>query len=217
MQSYIEKNPESDFSEAIRNLYLELMAQKSGLKQRIVVITSVKPGDGKTMIANGLAAVAEAFDVPSKVIEFDRHFQHEPPEMKSGVEVDAKAEPADISASKQVTPIQPAVIRPIEESAWRAESQPLLPRQLIDMTDRWSLIIVEAPPILRSRDAKALAANATDIILVMEWGGVTPGALKAIRKLFGRVEIGAVINRVNLKAHARRGYGDAIDYAAKYT
>lgn len=216
MQSYIEKNPDSDFSEAIRNLYLELMSHKSGLKQRVVVITSVKAGDGKTTIANGLAAVAEAFDVPSKVIEFDRHFQASPPEIKPGVEVDATAQPAEMSSSKQVTPIQPAVIRPIEESAWRGESQPLLPRQLIDMTDRWSLIIVEAPPILRSRDAKALAANATDVIVVMEWGGVTPGALKAIRKAFGRVEIGAVINRVNMKAHARRGYGDTIDYASRY-
>lgn len=216
MQSYIEKNPESDFSESIRNLYLELMSQKSGLKQRVVVITSVKAGDGKTTIANGLAAVAEAFDVPSKVIEFDRHFQYGPPEMKSGVEVDATAHPADMSSSKQVTPIQPAVIHPIEETSWRGESQPLLPRQLVDMTDRWSLIIVEAPPILRSRDAKALAANATDVLIVMEWGGVTPGALKAIRKAFGRVEIGAVVNRVNLKAHARRGYGDTIDYASRY-
>lgn len=216
MQSYIEKNPDSDFSEGIRNLYLELMSHKAGLKQRVVVITSVKAGDGKTTIANGLAAVAEAFDVPAKVIEFDRHFQYGPPEMKSGVEVDATAQPAEMSSSKQVTPIQPAVIRPIEESAWRGESQPLQPRQLIDMTDRWSLIIVEAPPILRSRDAKALAANATDVIVVMEWGGVTPGALKAIRKAFGRVEIGAVINRVNMKAHARRGYGDTIDYAARY-
>ncbi len=216
MQGYIEKNPESDFSEAIRNLYLELMAQKPGLKQRIVVVTSVRPGDGKTTIANGLAAVAGAFDVPAKVIEFDRHFQYGPPEMKSGVEVDAKAEPAEMSSSKQVTPIQPAVIRPIEESAWRGEATPLLPRQLIDMTDRWSLIIVEAPPILRSRDAKALAANATDVIVVLEWGAVTPGALKAIRKAFGRVEIGAVINRVNMKAHARRGYGDTIDYATRY-
>ena len=216
MQSYIEKNPDSDFSEAIRNLYLELMSQKSGLKQRVVVITSVKAGDGKTTIANGLAAVAEAFDVPAKVIEFDRHFQYGPPEMKSGVEVDAMAQPADMSASTQVTPIHPAVIRPIDESAWRGEQQPLLPRQLIDMTDRWSLIIVEAPPILRSRDAKALAANATDVIVVLEWGGVTPGALKAIRKAFGRVEIGAVINRVNIKAHARRGYGDTIDYATRY-
>lgn len=216
MQSYIEKNPESDFSESIRNLYLELMAQKSGLKQRVVVITSVKAGDGKTTIANGLAAVAEAFDVPAKVIEFDRHFQYGPPDMKSGVEVDATAQPAEMSSSKQVTPIQPAVIRPIEDSAWRGESQPLLPRQLIDMTDRWSLIIVEAPPILKSRDAKALAANATDVLIVMEWGNVTPGALKAIRKAFGRVEIGAVINRVNMKAHARRGYGDTIDYATRY-
>ncbi len=216
MQSYIEKNPESDFSEAIRNLYLELMAQNSGLKQRIVVITSVKAGDGKTMIANALAAVAETFGVPSKVIEFDRTFQYEPTEMKQGVEVDARAHPAKMSASMQVTPIQPAAIRPIEDSAWLGDSQPLLPRQLIDMTDRWSLIIVEAPPILRSRDAKALAANATDVLLVMEWGGVTPGALKAIRKAFGRVEIGAIINRVNMKAHARRGYGDTIDYAVRY-
>jgi uncharacterized protein involved in exopolysaccharide biosynthesis/Mrp family chromosome partitioning ATPase len=216
MQSYIEKNPESDFSEAIRNLYLELMAQNSGLKQRIVVITSVKAGDGKTMIANALAAVAETFGVPSKVIEFDRTFQYEPTEMKQGVEVDARAHPAEMSASMQVTPIQPAAIRPIEDSAWLGDSQPLLPRQLIDMTDRWSLIIVEAPPILRSRDAKALAANATDVLLVMEWGGVTPGALKAIRKAFGRVEIGAIINRVNMKAHARRGYGDTIDYAVRY-
>ncbi|HBS34670.1 MAG TPA: hypothetical protein DEA50_06280 [Parvularcula sp.] len=216
MRSYIEKNPDSDFSESIRNLYLELMSQKSGLRQRVVVITSVKAGDGKTTIANGLAAVAEAFDVPSKVIEFDRHFQYGPPEMKSGVEVDATATEAETSSSVQVTPIQPAVIRPIEEAEWRGEAQPLLPRQLIDMTDRWSLIIVEAPPILRSRDAKALAANATDVLVVMEWGGVSPGALKAIRKAFGRVEIGAVINRVNLKAHARRGYGDSIDYAARY-
>jgi polysaccharide biosynthesis transport protein len=217
MQSYIEKNPESDFAEAIRNLYLEIMSQKPGLKQRVVVITSVKAGDGKSTIANGLSAVAEAFDVPSKVIEFDRHFQYGPPEMKSGVEVNARAEPAEpSSASKEVTPLQPAVMHPIDDASWRGESMPLQPRQLIDMTDRWSLIIVEAPPILRSRDAKALAANATDVIVVLEWGAVTPGALKAIRKAFGRVEIGAVINRVNMKAHARRGYGDAIDFAARY-
>ncbi len=215
MQGYIEKNPDSDFAEAIRNLYLELMSQKPGLKQRVVVITSVRAGDGKSTIANGLAAVAEAFDVPAKVIEFDRHFQYGPPGMKSGVEVDATAQPPD-SSSKQIVPSPPTIIRPIEESGWRGETMPLQSRQLIDMTDRWSLILVEAPPILRSRDAKALAANATDVIVVLEWGAVAPGALKAIRKAFGRVEIGAVINRVNMIAHARRGYGDSIDYATRY-
>ncbi len=218
LQAYLDKNPSSDFAESIRNLYLELMSQAPTQRQRVVVITSVKGGDGKSTIANGLAAVAEAFSVSAKVMEFDRRFEFGPAKMKAaGVELDVSARNQDENTSgKDNLPVQKSRVRPIEEPRWSAESSPLLPAQLSELHDLWGLVIIEAPPILKSRDAKALAANATDVIVVMEWGGVSPGALKAIRKAFGRVDVSAVINRVNMKAHARLGYGDTIDYAAKY-
>lgn len=219
LQAYLEKNPSSDFAESIRNLYLELMSQGPADRQRVVVITSVRPGDGKSTIANGLAAIAEAFAVPSKVMEFDRRFEFGPARMKSGVEVDAPAQTQaseDRDPPRDNLPVQRSKVRPIDDAAWSGEPSPLLPAQLSDLKERWGLVIIEAPPILKSRDAKALAAAATDVIVILEWGGVSPGALRAIRKAFGRVEVAAVINRVNLKAHARRGYGDTIDYAARY-
>jgi uncharacterized protein involved in exopolysaccharide biosynthesis len=222
LQAYLEKNPSSEFAESIRNLYLELMSRGPAERQRVVVITSVRPGDGKSTIANGLAAIAEAFSVSAKVMEFDRRFEFGPARMKSGVELDASARPtgspdaSDREGSRDNLPVQRSKVRPIDDATWSGESAPMLPAQLSDLKDRWGLVIIEAAPILKSRDAKALAATATDVILVLEWGGVSPGALRAIRKAFGRVEVSAVINRVNMKAHARRAYGDTIDFAAKY-
>ncbi len=217
LQGYLEKDPSSDFAESVRNLYLELMSQGPAQKQRVVILTSVKAGDGKSTIGSGLAAVAQTFGVAAKVIEFDRRFGSGPANIKTGVELEGSSRsPDDVPGGRDNLPVQKARIRPIDDAKRAGEAVPLLPAQLSDLNDRWGLVIIEAPPILKSRDAKALAANATDVVVVMEWGGVSPGALRAIRKAFGRVDVSAVINRVNMKAHARRGYGDSIDYAAKY-
>ncbi len=216
LRSYIQNNQTSDYFEAIRNLFLELISKDTDHEPRLVVMTSVMPGDGKTTIANSLSEMASMFDCRAIVVSLDRRNNIRP--VSANAEIDANEERMVTAAVAQMSEGRAIVTAApqggqISTYGENGVSLRSLPRQLQKLGESWDLIIIEAPPVLRSRDAKALAAYADDILVVMEWGGVKPDALRAVRDVFDGIEIAAILNRVDLRKHAQRGYGDAIQFS----
>ncbi|MGF1543321.1 MAG: GumC family protein [Parvularculaceae bacterium] len=217
LRGYIQNNQTSDFYEATRNLFLELISRDVPHRPRLVVMTSVTAEDGKSTIANALSEMASMFDCRAVVVGLDRNNNLKPVTANADIDdEDARSVTAavtEMSAGGDVAMFNDgASLTSFNDGGVSLRS---LPRQLEELGERWDLIIVEAPPVLRSRDAKALAAYASDILVVMEWGRVRPGALRAVREVFDDIKVGAVMNRVNLKAHAERAYGDAIQFSMR--
>ena len=202
IREYLAENTQSDFTEAIRNLYLELISSGVSHNPRIVVVTSVLPDEGKSIVANGLSAMAGFFDQRAITINLDNDARGRPPVANQSQQMEAGELPAGENGSS---------LYPVEGP--RTVSLRDLPGQLEDLRERWDIIIVEAPPILKARDAKVLASYADDVLVVMEWAKTPAGAVKAAKEVFSGIDVGVILNRVNLMTHARLAYGDSVQYA----
>ncbi len=182
--AYLRENAGADFTEAIRNLYLEVVSDGPVKGGRIVVVTSVLPDEGKTLVASGVHAMAKQFEHRAAIVTIDDLADD------AGGAGGSSAEALDMTLQA-------------------------LSAQIDEMRDRFDMIIVDAPAILKSRDAKVLANLADDMLVVVEWGKTPAGALKAAREVLGPIDVGVVLNRVNMKAHANFAYGDMAQYAHK--
>jgi capsular exopolysaccharide synthesis family protein len=83
----------------------------------------------------------------------------------------------------------------------------------------YDLVILDSPPVLAASDALVLSRIVDATVFVVRWERtprpIVLGALKQIHSA-GGVIAGAVLTRVNVKKHARFGYGDQGYYYGRY-
>jgi Mrp family chromosome partitioning ATPase len=85
-------------------------------------------------------------------------------------------------------------------------------RLLERLRDQYDLVVINAPAILAVRDATTLSGIADSTLMVVHWGKTTIEQLRAAMKLLHTPVAGAVFNQVDYAEHARRGYGDAVQF-----
>src|SRR5262249_8023787 len=93
-------------------------------------------------------------------------------------------------------------------------------RSLLDsLRDRYDLIVPDAPPVLAVSDALVLSHHADATLFLIRWEetprSVVLGALKLLRTQ-GSGLAGFVMSRVNVRKHAKYGYGDSAYYQGTY-
>jgi uncharacterized protein involved in exopolysaccharide biosynthesis/Mrp family chromosome partitioning ATPase len=217
----VREQPRSFFVEALRNLVIELETRRTNAGSQVIVVTSPLPDEGKTTVAKGLAAAAAAIGRSTVVVDLDmrkRGRSHE----NFTTDNDVVAFLTDKAALDDVLspPSDPASYAAISVTQFATDPGGLLEsprlRQLFaELRERFDLIVVNAPPILPVHDAKSLARLADGALLVLRWGRTTPEVARIAVEMFGEGIIGAVVNRVDYRKHARRGYGDAIEHSAR--
>jgi len=222
MHATISKRPRSRFTEAVRNVLIELEAVKTGRNQ-VVLITSPLDGEGKNTIATSLAAAASAIGRRAVVVDFDlRHPAAEPDTAVPGhggvvayLSGSARMDELPVPAAESRFEMIDVGSVPVDPGALIAS--PRLPVMIDQLRARYDLVILNAPPILPVRDAKTLADLSDATILVLRWGRSRPEAARVAMDVFERPIAGAVINRVNYARHAGRRYGDAIHLMSNAT
>lgn len=222
MHTTITRRPRSRFTEAVRNVLIELEAVKVGGNQ-VVLVTSPLDGEGKNTIATSLAAAASAIGRRAVVVDFDlRHPAAEPDAAIPGhggvvayLSGSARMDELAVVAAESRFEMIDVGSVPVDPGALIAS--PRLPVMIDQLRARYDLVILNAPPILPVRDAKTLAELSDATILVLRWGRSRPEAARVAMEVFERPIAGAVINRVNYARHAGRRYGDAIHLMSKAT
>ena len=218
----VNARPRSRFAEAMRNLLIELEGRRTGASH-VVVITSPLEAEGKNTIAKSLAATATRVDLRVVVVDFDLRR----PELALGntggdepqtgvvayLAGDASYDQLTVSHDGQPFASLGAGRAPFDPGALL--SSPRLPRLIAQLREHYGLVILNAPPILPVRDAKMLADVADSTLLVLRWGKTDPEAARVAVQVFGKQITGAVINMVNMDAHAGRRYGDMIHHVAR--
>lgn len=222
MHRMVAGRPRSPFSESMRNLLIELEARVTSDGGRVIVVTSPLEGEGKSTVASSLAAAAGVIGRNAVLVNFD--LRRSPSgdvadiATESGVGVGTylakRAIVDDLVALEAEGHF--AVIGPGEkvDDPGTLIASPQLPELVDQLRHRFELVILNAPPILPVRDAKTLADHADATLLVLRWGRTSPEAAAAALQVFDRPVIGAVLNRVDYKAHAARRYGDAIHHVS---
>ena len=220
----VSAHPRSFFAEALRNLVIEIEARRTHAGSQVVVVTSALPDEGKTTVALGIAAAAASIGRSAAMVDLDlRRHETGEGEDDSGQRIadvvsfltdDAQLDDVLETDAGSMPFAAIRVDQPVGDPGGLLES-PRVAQLLAELRQRFQLIVINAPPILPVRDAKTLSGLADGTLMVVRWGVTDADAARTAVEVFGEGLVGVVINRVDYNKHAKSGFGDAIEYAAR--
>jgi polysaccharide biosynthesis transport protein len=233
-ESPVVQDPQSLFAEVARATYSEVLALNSNGGPQTVLITSPLPSEGKSVVALSLAVAAVAMGKRAIVVDLDLR--------KAGIiqQIQQRLDTPDLldllkgtvdlkqiaASGAQLSP-EPdfdgavvdmsrmallSVSKPVARPAAVIGSQRL--EQLLDnLRSKFDLIVLNAPPTLAVRDAVSMADLADHTLLVARWGRTTTDQMRAALELLDPERVdGVIYSHVDYAEHARRVYGDSIQY-----
>uniref|UniRef100_UPI0035CC6839 GumC family protein n=1 Tax=uncultured Sphingomonas sp. TaxID=158754 RepID=UPI0035CC6839 len=222
--------PQSLFSEVARNLASEIFEQRSAGVAQSILVTSPLPGDGKSSVALTIGAAAAAMGRRTIIVDLD--LRRPGPSVLRSIQANSGA-PDLLEMLKTGGEVRRLL--PCDDTALNGGGEPHLPvvlstreaihnpaaaliqgrqvdRLLDELRESFDLIVINAPAILAVRDARVLSGIADSTLIVVRWGVTTVEQLRAAMQLVQNDVSGAVFNQVDYAAHARRGYGDAVQF-----
>ena len=219
------QQPVSSYAEAIRSVRTALRFSNVDSPPKIVVVTSSVPEEGKSVFSVSLARSVARSGGRALLIDCDlRHptLSGLLAEPKGADLVSLFGEGADLSQLIQVD--EESSLHYIPTRGGTANPQDLLGSQqmknfLDSVRARYDLIVLDAPPVLAVTDALVLSHAADAALFMVRWEKtprpIALGALKLLQTQ-GRHLAGVVLTRVNVRKHARYGYGDYGYYYGRY-
>jgi len=225
-QDFVLKKPLSAFAESMRSLFTAILLQRpQGGKGIAIMFTSAVPSEGKTSIVSYLARVIARSGRKVVVLDCDlrRPRIHKAYGAKKGIgltdfitgakglenliQKDAKSDAHFISAGHHTEDPQELL---------RAERM----RYLVDrMKDHYDVVLLDAPPVLPVSDAKVLSVWADICVLVVKWRSTRRAAARTAMHQMETAKAnigGIVLSQVNVRRHAKYGYGDSGYYYGDY-
>jgi polysaccharide biosynthesis transport protein len=221
-------SPFAAYAEAFRSLAATMQLASPLHQPKVVLITSSLPGEGKTTLAVSLSVCTALLH--QRVLLIDLDFKR--PSILRELGGKAGLGMLDLLLNNS----RPAeVIRHIPElgldylAMHRCYVDPLIlsageemPRFLHELRGSYDCVIIDSSPVLGSAETRLLAAMADEILFVVKWGStrreLAQNALSLLRSRGGfpahqLQSVSAVIAQVDLKKHARYGYGDGSEYS----
>ncbi|MDB5713864.1 MAG: lipopolysaccharide biosynthesis protein [Sphingomonadales bacterium] len=227
-ESPVIREPQSLFAEVARSFHAEVAQLAVDGGAQSVLITSPLPGDGKSTIALSLVAAASAMGRRAIVVDLDLRrpgVLHRIQQQSDGPDlvdyltgsVDPQKllpVPSEAGGGRTIATFHPAVL---------SSREPVLdPASLVrvshinamfaQLRSQFDLIVINAPATLAVRDARTLVDVADSTIMVVNWSTTTIEQTRAALLLLHNKVAGIVFNKVDYAEHARRGYGDAVEF-----
>ncbi len=222
----IIKYPQSEFSEAMRTLYLGCRMMNSVRPRQVVMVTSCMPGDGKTSVSIGLAATAAADDRKTALVDLDFHnfriydnIGMKSPEFTLKDFLVGKCSLDSIVRSSPDLPGLDIVgldERPFGPSSLLTSDS--LSHLVQELRKNYDFVVFDTPPILSVDDANWLAPLIDGVILTVAWGKTTEHELweSASSLRLNRAPLfGTVINRIDPHKQARFGLSGVSKFSRK--
>ena len=235
-ESPVVSDPQSLFAEVARSTYAEVSSLLNRNKSQSVLITSPLPGDGKSVVALTLAVAAMVMGKRVAILDLDlrkasilQQVQQElnSPELldvlKGHININQLSGPAeDINALPLAWVDQAEIdfsrftllsaMKPVAEPAALLNSG-RMHKILEELKSKFDLIIVNAPATLAVRDARTMCEFTDNTVVVARWGWTTTDQMRATLELLGTENVaGVVFDQVDYAEHARRRYGDSIEF-----
>ncbi len=225
-EDYMVAKPTSAFGESIRSLHTGLLLSNVDKPPKVVLVTSALPEEGKTVIALSLVRMKALAGERAIIVDGDLrrprlHKKLKLPEKPGLVEFLADQASLDEIIHKDEATgahVLPAG-RPTPNSG-NLLSSDRMKLLLAELSERYDLVVLDSPPVLAVADARILARFADKTIFIVRWAEtrreVAMMGLKQIAEAGGDIA-GFALSRVNVKKHARYGYGDSGYYYGRYT
>ncbi|WP_205479981.1 GumC family protein [Sphingomonas arenae] len=226
----VTEDPQSLYAEVCRGLAAEVADLARHGRTQTVLITSPVMGDGKSTVALSLAAAAAASGRRAVVVDLDlrrpvgtilRSVQEQAGGNDIVAYLSGNADIARLLPSPTLVGEGPDgdVHQPVVLSAAEPVRNPStlmrlrrVNRLLAELHQQFDLIVINAPAALATRDARMLIEAADHTLMVVRWGRTTVEQVRATLQVLQEQVDGVVLNRVDYAEHARRGYGDSVQF-----
>jgi succinoglycan biosynthesis transport protein ExoP len=227
LHRHLIAKPRSAYTEAIRRVQVATMdALDTGQTSLVVLVTSSLPGEGKTTLALSLAASAACSDRKAVVVGLDLRR----PRLRSEADLTPSAGIVEyLSGEKMLEDVLYASGDHAGLDILPVSSAPLSPADLIrsprmasliaELRAYYDYIVLDSPPVLGMIDAKLLARLADAVLFVVRWEATDEAAAQTgLKNLVDRhtPPIGAVLTQVDVRRHAKRAYGESVQYHSRY-
>lgn len=217
--THMLQHPRSAFAQSLRTAYWSLSIAVPGGPATIVVSSS-HPGEGKSIIALGLARSRAAFGCKTLLIDADMRN----PSIHELLLSDNEVGLADyLSGSCKVPRTYTDGKTGMEFiTAGKPVGDPLslldskMMDELIDsVKQKYDLVVIDTAPIIAAPDACALSCKVDTTVLVVRWSHtpkkVVEHALRELARTPGHLS-GILLNMVDVGKHAQYQYGDSGAY-----
>ncbi len=208
------KNPRSHFTEVLRNIRIALDSSSDGKSGQVFGVVSIRPGEGKSTISRNLAAVAAVagrsvllIDGDVRTASLSRGLQQSMGiglrEMLSGRAAWEAALRREMNTGLHFLPFTAGAS---DANADDLLGMPEFRNLINEARLRYDLTIIDLAPLGPVSDARALVPALDGLIMVLEWGKVSPDTLTEILSVDPALHeklIGIALNKTDMSALAK--------------
>lgn len=212
LSRYGVEQPLTAFGEAVRTVRRRLLNGEG--RSQVVVVASSLPDEGKSTVAVNLAHSFAKSGLRTLLIDADVRKPSLPSEDSAGlVGLLAGGVPGERAVKlDRTTGLALLPVGPVADVAEAAEllGSPRMRALLDELRERFSVIILDAPPLLPVADTRELLDLADTALFVVEWNRTDPdsvGAALAAMAPNGHKVAGVLLNKVDARALPAYGYG----------
>jgi polysaccharide biosynthesis transport protein len=177
----------------------------------VVLVTSSVPREGKSHVAESLAASVAARGGRALLIHCNRPM-NTTDNLPADVGVPVRREGRQTDNHLTVSETSPGLhigrLRPLGTGPGALPSLRLARDELLALRDHYDLIVLDGPSVIACANAELLCNAVEGVLLLVRSGETTRGVILAalrILQVYGVRTIGAVLNNVDMKQLARSG------------
>jgi succinoglycan biosynthesis transport protein ExoP len=222
----IEK-PAAAYAEALRSAYTAITLGTLDKPPKVIMVTSSLPGEGKTTFICSLAGLIARSTPDKKVVVVDCDLRRSSVAGALGAPATQGTIDEYLSGVKTLEQIigrdEASGLYYIPAHSNTPNSAEILNSNAMrdfirGLSEQFDLVFLDTPPIMAVSDARMTAQLADYIVFLIRWEQtpreVAINAVRLLRDL--RKNIGVVLSQVNVRRHAKYGYGDYGYYYSKY-
>jgi len=221
----VVSQPSSAYSEAFRALLAAIGFSTSGTLQRVVLVTSAVPLEGKSTVALAMARTSALHGVPTVLVDCDARRRGATkslnldglPGLLEVLNGDAELAAAlvpDFSSGAMILPMSK-----VDQSSHELLCGEAMDNLLDELRVRFQSIILDTAPVLPIAATRVLAAKADSVLLVTHWRKTSETAVRSALRLLlhERVRLaGVVLSRVDLRQMGKYAGADAGRFFKKF-
>ena len=225
ISEYLIKNKTSSIAESIRSLKTSLVLSDVDSPPKVIGVTSTVPSEGKSTLALWMAQMAAQSGLNAILVDCDlrRPSVHKAAGIRNDLSiVEVLAGHCALKDAIQRDAASGIYLLPAKvtnANALDLLSSKHMKDSMDALRNNFDLVFIDAPPVLAVSDARVTGQLVDKMLYIIKWDSTPRDLVQTGIRVAKDAHLdlaGVVLTQVNLKKHARYGYGDYGYYYGKY-